>query len=287
MGEFEKRLETAQKGSKLAKEIGSPYGLIWLDSLLADCYVGTGDVQKAISILEDVLALAKRTKHTVQIAGAMASFGSCYQLLGEWDKSLQYLMEALEIAKRIGEYQFIGNATSGLGELFMEMEDYEEARKYLMKASSIYEKSGESSTLFLYVFPTLSRLYLKTGEIEKARELIDITCEQLAKAKSRLAIAYAEGVKATLFREQKDWEQSIQHFEKSLREWKSMNAQKWFVVEFAENLYEYGLMYVGRNEKGDKEKAYSLLNQALEIYHKMDAKKRIEKIAAKMRLLTR
>jgi len=285
MGEFEKTFETAQKGSELAKEIGSPYGLIWLSSLLADCYVGTGDVQKALSILEDVLALAKRAKHTVQIAGAMASFGSCYQLLGEWDKSLQYLMEALEIAKKIGEYQFIGNATSGLGELFMEMEDYEEAKKYLMESSSIYEKSGESSTLFLYVFPTLSRLYLKTGEIEKARELIDITCEQLAKTKSRLAIAYAEGVKAMLFREQKNWEQSVQHFEKSLQESRSIDLQKWFVVEFAENLYEYGLMYVERNEKGDKEKAYSLLNQALEIYQKMDAKKRIEKIAAKMKLL--
>ncbi len=63
--------------------------------------------------------------------------------------------------------------------------------------------------------------------------------------------------------------------------------KKWRVTQFAEFLYEYGLMYGGRNEKGDKEKAYSLLNQALTIYQKMDAKKRIEEIAAKMRLLTR
>jgi hypothetical protein len=45
-------------------------------------------------------------------------------------------------------------------------------------------------------------------------------------------------------------------------------------------------MYLNRNEKGDKEKAYSLLDQALEIYKKIDAKKRIEKVIAKKKLLT-
>jgi len=285
-GEFQKMFETAQKGSELAKKVGSPYGLTWLDSLLAECYVNMGDIQKAISIYEDVLALAKRAKHTVQISGAMAALGMCYQLLGEWDKSLQYLMEALDIAKKIGEYQFSGVATLGLGELFMEMEDYGEAEKYFKEAISIYEKAGESSSLFFEAYPALSRLYLKMGEIEKAKELIEKTSEQTTKTKSRLVISYAEMVKAMLFREQKNWEQSIQHVEKSLQECKSLNAQKWHVIQFAELLYEYGLMYLERNEEGDKEKAASLLNQALEIYQKIDAKKRIENIIAKKKLLT-
>ena len=93
-------------------------------------------------------------------------------------------------------------------------------------------------------------------------------------------------LKAMLFREQKKWEQSIQHFEKSLQGYKALNTQKWFPYRFAELLYEYGLMHLDRNEEGDKEKAYSLLNQALEIYQKIDAKKRIEKIIAKKKLLT-
>jgi tetratricopeptide (TPR) repeat protein len=286
MGEFQKMFETAQKGSELAKKVGSPYGLIWLDSVLAECYANTGEMQRAISIWEDVLALAKRTKHTVQISGTMAALGWCYRFLGEWDKSLQYLMEALDIAKKVGEYQFSGNATLGLGELFMEMEDYVEAEKYFNEAISIYEKAGESSSLFFEAFPALSRLYLKKGEIEKAKELIEKTNEQATKTKSRLVISYTEMVKAMLFREQKNWEQSIQHFEKSLQGYKSLNAQKWYVYQFAELLYEYGIMYLNRNEEGDKEKAYSLLNQALEIYQKVDAKKKIEKIIAKKKLLT-
>ena len=73
---------------------------------------------------------------------------------------------------------------------------------------------------------------------------------------------------------------------KSLQEAKTLNAQKWHVFQYAEILYEYGLMYLERNEEGDKEKAYSLLDQALMIYQKADAKKRIEKIIAKKKLLT-
>jgi tetratricopeptide (TPR) repeat protein len=93
-------------------------------------------------------------------------------------------------------------------------------------------------------------------------------------------------LKAMLFREQKDWDQSIQHFEKSLQGYKSLNMQKWWVQKFAELLYECGLMYLERNEEGDKERAYSLLDQALEIYQRIDAKKRVKKIVAKKKLLT-
>jgi serine/threonine protein kinase/tetratricopeptide (TPR) repeat protein len=285
-GEFQKMFETAQKGSELAKKVGSPYGLTWLNSLLAECYAGIGEIQKAISIWEDVLALAKRTKHTVQISGAMSGLGLCYQFLGEWDKSLQYLMEALDIGKKIGEYQFSGNATLALGELFLEMEDYGEAEKYFNEAVSIFEKAGESTTLFFEVFPALSRLYLKKGEIEKAKELIEKTCEHSTETKSRFIISYIEMIKAMLLREQKNWEQSIQHFEKSHQECKFLNAQKWHVIQFVELLYEYGSMYLERNEEGDKEKALSLLNQALEIYQKTGARKRVEKIMEKKNLLT-
>jgi tetratricopeptide (TPR) repeat protein len=88
-------------------------------------------------------------------------------------------------------------------------------------------------------------------------------------------------LKGMLFREQKNWEQSVQHFEKSLQGYKSLNAQKWYAYQFAELLYEYGIMHLYRNQEGDEEKAYSLLNEALETNQKMDAKKRSARVAKK------
>jgi len=281
-GEFQKMFETAQEGSEYAKRVGALYGLPWLDSLLGASYAFMGEMQKAVSIFEDILTLAKRTRHTVHIAGAMYGLGVCYQFLGEWDKSLQYLMEALDIARKVGEYQFSGEATLLLGELFMEMEDYVEAEKYFNESNSIYERAGDTDAQFGTVFPALAKLYLKKGEIEKAKELIEEIYDYATKTKNRLVTPYAEMLKAMRFRGQKNWKQSAQHFEKSLRGYKSLNAQKWYVQRFAELLYEYSLMYLDRSEEGDIEIAYSLLNQALEIYQKMGAQKRVEKIKSRI-----
>jgi len=285
-GEFQKWFETAQKGSEFAKKVGSLHGLAWIDSQMAMGYAFMGETQKAASLFEEILALDKRIKYTAHISYAMWGLGECYYWLGEWDKSLQFLTEARDSAEKTGEYQASFLATFSLGELFMEMENYAEAEKYLKESNSICEKAGETDSQITWVFPTLSKLYLKKDEIEKAEELIEKIYEHATKTKNRLVIPYAEMLNAMLFREQKDWEQCIQHFEKSLQGYKSLNAQKWYVHQFAELLYEYGLMYLERNEEGDKEKAYSFLNQAVEIYQKMDAKKKIEKIIAKKKLLT-
>ena len=285
-GEFQKLFETAQEGSEMAKKVGALYYLNWLDMMLLGSCAYMGDLQKALSIGEDILALVKRIKYTAFIGQPLLALGTCYRWLGEWDKSFKYLIEALDFGKKVGEYQQSGDAAAELGALLMEMKDYEEAEKYLKESSSIFEKAGDTDNQMTGPLPALSRLYLERGENDKATELIEKVYAYATKTKGKLAICDAELLKAMLFREQRNWEQSIQHFERSLQEAKAFNAQKWNVFQYAEILYEYGLMHLERDEKGDKEKAYSLLDQALMIYRKADAKKRIERIIAKKKLLT-
>jgi len=281
-GEPQKALETAQKGLELAKKVGHLNLLVWLDGSLALCYWAMGEVQKALSMHEDNLALAKRTRNASCTANALDGIGICYLWLGEWDKSLQYLTEAVDMAKKAAEYGASADANGWLGELFMEMEDYEEAEKYFNESNSASEKAGDTASQLGWTFPALSRLHLKKGEIEKAKELIEKTSQFSVKSKDRFLIANAEMLEGMLFRAEKSWKQSIQHFERSLQTYKDLNAQKWYVPYFANLLYEYGLMYLDRNEEGDKEKARNLLNQALEMFQKMGAKKDIEKVEAKL-----
>jgi len=281
-GEPQKAFETAQKGLELAKKVGDLNRMVWLDGNMAFCYLTMGEVQKALSICEDNLALVKRTRNVSYTPNAMLSIGQCYLSLGEWDKSLQYLTEAADTAKKVEEYVPSAEANQSLGELLMEMEDYEEAEKYFNESNRIYEKAGDTANPLVSTFPALSRLYLKKGEIEKAKELIERTYEFAAKSKNMLAIANAEMLKGMLFRAQKNWEQSIQHFEKSVQTLQDLDARRWYVPYFASLLYEYGSTYVDRNEEGDKEKAQNLFSQALEIFRKMGAKKEIEKVEAQM-----
>jgi tetratricopeptide (TPR) repeat protein/KaiC/GvpD/RAD55 family RecA-like ATPase len=281
-GEFKRTFETAQKGSELARKAGDVRNLLVIDFALAGCYAYMGELEKAISMFEDLLVLAKRIRSTTQVADMMWALGACYLYLGEFDRALRYLTEALDTAKKVGEYQYIGASAVLLGELFMEMEDYAEAEKYFKEGDTTWENAGDAGSRLTGTYPALSRLYLKKGEIWKAEELIEKSYGYVAKTRNIVDLSYIESVKGMLLREQKSWEQSIQHFEKSFQGYKSMNAQKWYIFPFAELLYEYGLAYLERNEEGDKEKANELLNQAFELWQRTGARKKVEKIRSIM-----
>jgi tetratricopeptide (TPR) repeat protein len=254
--------------------------------MLSHGYTFMGELRKALSICEDNLAMCKRIKFEIQISGSLGGLGHCYHLLGEWEKSLRCLQESLDIGRRIGEYQFSAEAAQWLGELFTEMGDYDEAEKHLQESNNLLGSAGDTSDQLRTTYPSLAKLYLKTGQIEKAEELINMIQKNVTDKMGKFIIPHTDVLKAMLLREQKKWDQSLELFEKSLQSYRSLDAQKWNVEKFAELLCEYGLVYLERNSEGDREKAYSLLDKALAIYQKMEAQKRIEGIIAKKKLLT-
>jgi KaiC/GvpD/RAD55 family RecA-like ATPase len=86
-----------------------------------------------------------------------------------------------------------------------------------------------------------------------------------------------------LLRAQKKYGESINLFEGTLKEWEFMKANVWNAFWFArESLCESARAYLERNQLGDREKALSLLNRALEMFQKMGAKKEIEKVEARI-----
>jgi predicted ATPase/KaiC/GvpD/RAD55 family RecA-like ATPase len=277
MGELQKSFETARKGLEFVRKAGNVIGIAWPGMRVAESYMHMGEIQTAMPLLEEILAIDKRAKYTTHVSVPLTAIGVCYLVLGEREKSLQYLREAYDTAIT-GEYQFSAEAGFWLGRLFMEIEDYAEAEKYLEESSSKYQEAGDTDTQVTLVLPGLSRLYLKKGATEKAAGLIEKIYEYASKTHSKLVVPQAEMLKAMLLREQKNWEQSIQHFESSLQGYKALDAQKWYVEPFADLLCEYGSTYLERNEEGDEERAFSLLNKALEIYQEMGATKRVEEI---------
>jgi len=284
MGSIQKAFETLQKGFELGKKSGETFSTSWIGRTLAYGYLKMGDVQNALALSEEMLALGKRTKNTVGIAQSTYEIGMIYQYLGELDQSLQYLREGHRVAINTSDYQTIAEATVLLGGLFLEMDEYSEAEKYLNEGSSVYEKAGNTFLQVYFAAVPLVKLYLKKGENEKAKELIEKIQDYITKEKLKSATPTAEMLKGMLYRERRNWEQSIEHFEKSLAEYKSLNAEKWYVGDYAELLYEYGSTYLERNEEGDKERAFSLLNQALNIYQRTGANKRAEKTRARINL---
>jgi tetratricopeptide (TPR) repeat protein len=283
--ENERRLEYYEKAFELAKKVGTVDWIALIGNHLAGTYMGTGNMNKAIPLAEESAALNRKAGNMIQLSWSLNQLGSIHQILGEWDKSEQYYKEAFNISQRLDDFQSISSAFGHLGWFHFDRGEYAKAKEFCEKMYDVFEKHGAKS-MQMAVSNLVVSEYIELGEIEKAQKLIDDLCKYALEVENKNLIATADLMRAMLFRAQKKWEESIEHFEKSLQEFEALGARRWDVYWFAKKvLCEYARAYLERDQEGDREKAHNLLNQALEIFQKMGAKKEIERILAKKKLL--
>jgi tetratricopeptide (TPR) repeat protein len=289
LGDFHRAMECLEEGMKFARKLGC---MTWLGTMMggiAMVYWFTGGLQKTVKTAEEAMQTTKTTGDLHGFCLALAVLGDAYRIMGEWDKAYEYYVQALEIAERVYVLTALCFVNSSLGRLCYEKEEYGMAEEFLQKAIEFVERLGGKircpAQLFYLGFEPyiwLSELHLKMGEFKKAKDLADEMYEVALKSKSRFYMAMANRLKGMILSHEKDWASAIESFEKSKKEFEAMNA----LPELIQTLYEYGLTHLQRNQKEDREKAHNLLDQALEISRKIGAKKWIEKIIAKKKLLT-
>jgi predicted ATPase len=275
--ENERRQEYLQKAFELAKKVGTVEAIALIGQHLASRYLGMGDVNKAVALAEESAALNRKSGNMLLLNWSLRLLGTIHQILGEWDESEQYYKEAMNIAQRLDDFQSIATAFAYYGWLYFDRGEYAKAEEFFEKMYEVFEKHGAKAHQIGWS-PFVITEYIYIGEFKKAHDLIDELHKYALEKENRDLIATADVLTATMFRAQKKWEESIKHFEKSLQELEALGERQWDMFPFANMvLYEYARVYVERNQEGDREKALNLLNQALEIFQKMGAKKAIEK----------
>jgi len=282
----ERRLEYCEKGYELAKKIGHIRLQSFIGGSLSWWYLGMGDANRARAFAEESVVLNRKTGNITQLPIALDFLGLAFAILGEWDKSEQCYKEALNLSQRLNDFQAIAFSYAFLGVFHLIKEEYAKAKEYCEKAYEVYEKAGAKYRQ-MGAAKWIAGACIELGELEEASNLIDKVHEFALQVKDNLLIAETDSLKGMLFRAQKKWKKSIEHFEKSLQGFEALNARRWNVYTFAtEVLCEYAQVYLERDQEGDREKAHNLLNQALEIFQKIGAKKEIERIIAKKKILT-
>jgi len=280
--ENERILDCYEKGLELAKKAGHIEGLSWLEGMLAGRYLGMGRMDEALALAEECDALSRKIGNLFNLSNSTLILGEFYHTLGEWNKGEQYLRESLSISQKINNTQSISNSYRRLGFCYYDRGEYIKAKECFDKVSEIYEKTGQESYR-IYYYQWIAMNCIELGEIDEARTLLDDMRKFAHEKQDKQLIANEDATRAMLFRAQKQWDESIELFEKSLQEYEALGARQWNVYWLAKYiLYEYARMYLERDQEGDREKADKLLSQALEIYQKLGAKKDIQKAEARM-----
>jgi len=280
--EWEKALELAEEGLALARKLGDVGGQCMFLYSLANFYVSMGELDKAITLGEEGVALSEKTGNITTLSFVLSSLGFAYQVSGEWGKSGQCFAEFSDISRKLDEFQASGDVHFNSGLQHFDKEEFTEARESFEEAVKVAEKAG-ARTMQMYVSQFLIWACVELSEIEKAQNLLDSLQKFALETEEKYFHANEMALRAMLLRAQKKWNESIELFEKTLKEWESIKADIWNVYYFARwVLCEYARACLERSAEGDKEKARSLLNRALEMFQKMGAKKDIEKVEAKL-----
>jgi len=283
--ESERGFECQEKGFELAKKLGAIFWISFHGANLAGWYASMGNLNKAVLLAEESVALDRKAGNLAHLSISLGVLGFIYQVWGEWDKSEQYHKEALSNSQRLRGLTSIASSYAWLGWLHFDKAEYAKAKELFEKWHEVWKKAeakfGQMWSSLFVIFA-----YTELGEIEKAMSLTDRLQKFAVEVADRWYIALADYARAILLRAQKKWEESIELFEKVLKEYDALNARRWDAYVSARTLCEYARVYLERDQRGDREKAHNLLNQALELFQKMDAKKEIERILAKKKLLS-
>jgi len=284
--ENERKLECLEKGLKLAKKAGHIEFISWVGVHLAIRYFGMGNSDKALTLAEESDALNRKIGNLFNLSNSTLFLGGLYHVFGELNKGEQYLKESLGISLRINNTQQISSSYGFLGYCYYDRGEFVQAKEYFERMLEIDEKIG-ARAFQIADYQWIAMNCIELGEIDKARTLLDDLHKFAHEKQNKQLIANADATRAMLLRAEKKWNESIELFEKSLQEYEALRARQWNLYWLAKYiLYEYARAYLERDQPSDREKAHSLLNQALEIFQKLGAKKDIEKIIAKKKLLT-
>jgi class 3 adenylate cyclase len=168
-----------------------------------------------------------------------------------------------------------------LGWLALEKGDLESAKAYL-RESADYCQAGGDIPPELYVQALLVQVACKSGELEEATKHLTRAQELFSLSPDWYGLAaevrLAEGVLATA---QGRWPEAESAFQKSLE----VNRHYNLPYYEARSLLEWGEMCSSRGGAGDSERGLELLDQALGIFQHIEAKKMVEKVVARRRVL--
>jgi len=281
--ENERILDYYNKGFDLAKKVGHITFQSWIAANSALMHLNMGNVNKAFLLAEEAVTLDRKTGNVAHLSMSLNGLGYMYQVMGEWDRSKQYYKEALSIAEKLNDFQAIGFCYYLLGWFHVNKGEYVKARELYEKALDVFKKAGAKYFEATTQAQGIALTSIELGEISKAKNLIDNVHKFAFEVKDKELILMVDVLRGMLFRAHKKWEKSIEHFERSLQESEALNARRWNIYLFAKMvLSEYARVFLERGQEGDREKARNLLNQALELFRKMGAKKDIEKTRSKL-----
>jgi predicted ATPase/DNA-binding winged helix-turn-helix (wHTH) protein len=133
---------------------------------LGDAYLGQGDVNQAISVLEEAVQRLERFGHPVQVV-AMVHLSEAYLLRGDQDQARALAAQGLAIGRKTSYQHSIGLALRALGRIAQADGDLQSAERHFTEALGIFT-AGQALHQVGHMHVFLVRLCHRQGKRDAA-----------------------------------------------------------------------------------------------------------------------
>jgi tetratricopeptide (TPR) repeat protein len=153
------------------KTLNDPVGIAQLEIITAKRHLGVGNRIEGLERIQNALTSGKfenQLLHLAQAHGLMAEF---HFTLYQYQDGFSSGEVALQLHEKLGYREFDADAMLALGDACIDIQEYSKAKNLLTRALTRYIEVGNRTGTAQSWFG-LGRIWLKTGQMDDAREAI-------------------------------------------------------------------------------------------------------------------
>lgn len=193
------------------------------------------------------------------------NLGTYYSRTGDVSKGILFLKKAASFFELKGDALLTSETFNELGNAYFILGDNERAIASFLKSIRIGRDSPDETSVFLSE-PNLAQVYIRLGELDRAKALLEHYLDECAKLKKYEALSNAYSLLGSIFQQTGDLSRALLFFQKSA-----------FFGYKSSSTAQLGHAYTNRAivlyELGKQKESYVLFNKAL-VYRKKHGDKR-------------
>ena len=170
-GSYQEGMRWGGEALKVANRVGDASDIAYANNMLANSYVETGNIKKAIIYFKKAVSIYEKINNLSGIASANSNLGNCFGMLSDMNSSVKHLNIALENDKRVHNESSVAIDHQNLGSVYFILGQFDIAISHF---ETVLNVSSECrSDLEGAVSIGLCQCYLGKGDIKKSEEYID------------------------------------------------------------------------------------------------------------------
>jgi class 3 adenylate cyclase/tetratricopeptide (TPR) repeat protein len=230
LGRFEEREMLFEKGSQLASEVNSRYGLAFLEWCYGQSSCFRGDGKEAIDHLQKSIRHLEEAQALLLLGSASTALGYGHYLIGELQAAHEHIKEGIRIQADAGVSIFSSMNYLYLGIVHLDLGDLRSAQSCVEEAIKLSQTSGEqhweaSSTTWL------GRILAKAEnpKYEKAEEYILGGINTLEEMNTKPFSAQGYLFLGELYADNNQREKALENLKKAAGMFQEMGMDYWLI----------------------------------------------------------